>query len=274
MQTRQEMLEYLNNAIVALENRHVIDDKFKDRQSALPADFNRTPHTPAGSLNEVWSDGYRDTGAALGFTLAQARRLLTMARPVVLWLQLSHDGLETGLLYGPGLSTFGFDPAQMIIGRMKRIEDLLWATEEAIACRSVAAVITDVTRFHTILDFTVSRRLSLRAQNTGTAVFMMRYGQNREASAARFRWHVAAIKSAKTIFDTQAPGSARWRVHLEKGQQQAGIHGGRDIYILNWTKDGLEIDEHTHHNKQELSAAASLSGASSVLLGDRLPQTA
>lgn len=274
VRARQKMLDHLKNAIVALERRHVPDAGFADAQDVALRRADGVPYALAGSLNEMWVDGSRDAGAALGFVFAQARGLLTVPRPAVLWLHLSHDGLQTGLPYGPGLSAFGFDPARLVIGRMKRIEDLLWAMEEAIACRSVAAVVADIAQGHKVLDFTVSRRLSLRAQSAGTAVFMVRYGRGREASAARFRWHVAGSKSAEMAFDARAPGAARWQVKLEKGQYQNGTDGGRNTYILKWTKDGFDIDEHPLSAQQEPVVASSLSGAASSPMGDRLSQTA
>ena len=55
--------------------------------------------------------------------------------------------------------------------------ELLWAVEEAIACKAVAAVIADVGHEAKVLDFTATRRLSLRSSSGGSSVFLIRYGR-------------------------------------------------------------------------------------------------
>jgi protein ImuA len=288
VKARQEILADLQKAIVALEKRHVLDPVVDFGLGRDPANTTggsgaplslqppiaQPPFAPAGSLNEVWVDGHRDSGAALGFTFAQAHHLLKGPRSIVLWLHLFRDGAEIGLPYGPGLTAFGIAPEQIVLGQMKRVEDILWAIEEAIACRSVAAVVADIAYPHKVIDFTVSRRLGLRAQKAGTTVFMMRYGQNREASAAQFRWRVGALQSAPNAFNARALGALRWQLHLEKCHQKAAFFGGRDHWILNWTKDGLDIDRDRARDWHYAPTATPVSGALPTFMGERLPQTA
>jgi len=226
---------------------------------------------PAGSLSEIWGESYRDMGAMLGFTLLQARQLVDPARPALFWLQLAHEAQETGLPYGAGLAGLGLDPAQVVLGRMARIEDLLWAAEEALACRAVAAVIADLGRPHRLFDFTASRRLSLRAEASGVALFVLRCARAREASAAHLRWQVMPEQSAPTPFDARAPGRARWQVRLEKGGETMT---GQRHWILDWTANGFSISDPDGTNRRGPAAGAPLSGAPSAVLGHRLPETA
>src|SRR5690606_31798639 len=102
--------------------------------------------------------------------------------------------------------------------RAATITELLWALEEALACRAVAAVIADLARPHKALDFTASRRLALRSAASGGSLFLTRYGRGREASAARYRWRVVPRPSRPAPWDARAPGGPRWRVTLEKGR--------------------------------------------------------
>ncbi|UXN74465.1 hypothetical protein N8D56_04785 [Devosia sp. A8/3-2] len=92
---------------------------------------------------------------------------------------MSKQSREMGLPYGPGLVSFGFDPASLILVRPANMVELLWAAEEALACKAVAAVIADIADQPKILDFTASRRLSLRAASSGTSFLLLRYGTGR-----------------------------------------------------------------------------------------------
>lgn len=230
--------------------------------------------TPKGVLHEVWTDETRNAGATLGFSLGQARGLLTPSRQAVLWLQLAHDSQEIGLPYGAGLAGFGFDPRRLVIGRVQKIKDLLWAAEEAIACRSVAAIVADIGHPSKILDFTATRRLALRAQSGGTSLFLLRYGHQREVSAAAYRWRVHPTLSTPMPFDTRAPGGVRWHVQLEKGHGLKGSHKENNDWILNWTKNGFELDENRQGGVQHRTATTALSGAQPAPLGHRLSETA
>jgi protein ImuA len=221
--------------------------------------------TPPGALHEVFASEPRDGGASLGFTLGQARLLLTTERPAVLFIQLANDGQELGLPYGAGLASRGFPPRQLVIAQVQTIVELLWGIEEAVACRAVAAVVADISTHSKVLDFTASRRLSLRAGSSGASVFMMRYGNGREASAAQYRWQVAPLLSATRPFDPRAPGEVRWRVTLEKGRLAAD---GRVNWILGWTENGFELAD-TPKRKSEPVARPALHGAVSAQMGNR-----
>jgi len=244
------------------------------------------PRVGAGTLSELFTDTTRDAGAGFGFALMQARGALSAERPVVLFLQMRAEAQETGLPYGPGLLRFGFDPQALAVVRTGTIAELLWAMEEAAGCCNVAAVIGDVGRGHTKLDFTASRRLSLRAESFSAMLMLLRSGTNREASAAVFRFHVAALLSAETPFDARAPGAMRCRVTLEKGARQGTRHGagsggqdalGQDFWDLRWSENGLVADGALPGVGQPRSGtggAKALSGADAAGLADRLSQTA
>ena len=258
------------------------------------------PQIGPGTLSEIFADAPRDAGPAFGFALHQAQGLIAPERPAVLFLQMRGEAQETGLPYGPGLFGFGFDPDALAVVRTDTIAELLWAMEEAAGCGSVAAVIGDSVRTHKQLDFTASRRLSLRAENFGVALMLMRTGTEREASAATFRFHAAAAQSAEAAFDTRAPGASRIRIVLEKGARRLGTQStgqdayGRNFWDLRWSENGLVMDKafpgETGSPVRERDLAKSsgpgghfpsrpdgrpaLSGADAAGLGDRLSQTA
>jgi protein ImuA len=142
--------------------------------------------------------------------------------------------------------------------------------EEAIACNAVAAVIADIGHEATILDFTATRRLSLRSSAAGSSVFLIRYGPEREATAARFRWRIEPITSGEVAFDPRAPGGPRWQVDLEKGR----LGSRKDP--LNWTLDltenGFALAEPQKRPGTLPATGAPLPGAAPAALGYRLSQ--
>jgi protein ImuA len=260
-------LDTLRQRITALETNPVLRDA---ELSAVPSGLLACP---PGSVHEVFADTVRDGGAALGFAFAEARGMLAPTRPAILFLQLQTDAQEMGLPYGLGLNSFKLDPERLVYIRTDTIVELLWAIEEAIACRAVAAVVADIVHPHKALDFTASRRLSLRAASSGASVFVVRYGREREASAARFRWQVSPAPSQPPPYDANAPGSPRWQVTLEKGSL-----GGRrkvapegEVFLVDWTENGFErvdANDRTRGARRPTSAF----GTASAALGDRLPQ--
>jgi protein ImuA len=216
------------------------------------------------------------TGSALGFALAQAKSMLAAGRSAILYLQLQSDALETGLPYEFGLKDFGLVAEQVVFIRPQTIVELLWAIEEAIACRAVAAVVADIVHAHKALDFTASRRMSLRAAASGASVFLVRYARDREASAARFRWKVVPELSWSPPFDERAPGPPRWRVVLEKGslgQRRKAASGGEE-YLVDWSENGFVMAD--IENKRAVAAVprrSALPHAAPGALGDRLSET-
>lgn len=195
---------------------------------------------PAGLVHEIFADDTRSAGAALGFALGLSRQQVMGERQGVLYLQLAGEAQETGLPYGLGFPRFGFDARQLVLGRIGSVAEMLWALEEAIACRAVAAVVADFATHPKALDFTVSRRLGLRSAASGTSVLLLRYGREREASAARLRWRVTPAVSAGQPFDPQAPGPPRFRVGIEKrrlgGRSQRAE--GQEL-LVEWTENGF-----------------------------------
>jgi protein ImuA len=260
-------LETLRQQIAALETNPLLKDA---ALVSVPAGLLAPP---SGSVHEVFADGTRDGGAALGFAFAQTRFMLEPNRSAVLFLQLRADAQELGLPYGLGLGGFGLDAERLVYIRPETIAELLWAIEEAIACRAVAAVVADIAHPHKALDFIASRRLSLRAAASGASVFLVRYGREREASAAKFRWRVAPALSQPPPYDANAPGLPRWRVTLEKGSlggRRKAAPGG-EVFLVDWTENGFErvdADGRTGGARR----AAAVSGAPSAALGDRLSE--
>ncbi|MGV8956089.1 MAG: hypothetical protein ACOH2M_33665 [Cypionkella sp.] len=262
---RQVRLAALRASIANIEKRPALAEARVLPQQVADA----FPRLAGGLVQEVFTDARRNGGAALGFALGQARGLLGGARSAVIYLQLSSEAQEMGLPYGPGLVGFGFDPDALVLIRPANIAELLWAAEEALACAAVAAVIADIAGQPKVLDFTASRRLSLRAAEAGATMFLLRYGAWREASAAQLRWHVVPQLSADTPYDARAPGEVRWQARLEKG---AVTDRQNQQWLLEWTKNGFQVIDDGAVGAAGPVERPALPGAVPAMLAHRLSE--
>ena len=263
---RQQRIAALRDSIADIERKPAL----AEARAVMHDDGSGFPLPARGLLQEVFTDERRHAGAVLGFALAQARGLLNRQRPAVIYLQMIKDSQELGLPYGPGMLSFGFDPDALVLVRAANMAELLWAAEEALACKAVAAVVADIAGHQKILDFTASRRLNLRASSAGCSIFLLRYGTSREASAAHLRWRLTPTLSARKRFDPLAPGAPRWRAQLEKGvllKQQTE-------WLLGWTQDGFTTLDAARRHANAVAAEPSLPGAVPAHLADRLSETA
>src|SRR5205807_8543730 len=82
-------------------------------------------------------------------------------------------------LYGPGLMTYGLDPARLVLVSAARDEEILWAMEEGLRTRGLAAVIGEVGR----LPMVAGRRLQLAAERSGVTALVLRRWRNGEEAA-------------------------------------------------------------------------------------------
>ncbi|WIJ25524.1 ImuA family protein [Devosia sp. RR2S18] len=264
---RQQRLAALRDTIANIERKPALANAAV-RHTVGAGQF---PVLGPGMVQEIFTDEHRNCGASLGFALGLGQQLLGGPRQVLVYLQLAGESQELGVPYGAGLLSFGLDPAQLILVRPKDMVELLWAAEEALACRGVAAVVAEIGGQPKILDFTASRRLSLRAQASKTSIFLLRYGTGREASAAQFRWHIGGARSGEMPYDPRAPGETRWRVVREKG---ALAQREQQEWILGWSENGFYIVDTAADHAPERRTGTTLPSAPSPQLGDRLRQTA
>lgn len=269
-------LDALRAQIAALEKRPVLADGaalLAQKPEAGKDPLLTLLNAPPGLLHEVFADEHRQSGAALGFTLGLARSLIAQNRQALIYLQLGAEAQEIGLPYGLGFQSFGLTPDTLVIGRIGTLPELLWALEESLACRAVAGVIVDLASHPKALDFTVSRRISLRAAAAGTSAFLIRYGKGREASAARLRWHVKPEVSAADPFDAGAPGNPRFVIEIEKLRLGQATRTGQHHLIVDWTENGfVSVDPRKQRPLAPLRRPAPPSRPLPAALGDRLSQ--
>jgi protein ImuA len=112
--------------------------------------------------------------------------------------------------------------------------DALWAFEEALRCRALAAVAAEIDD----VDLTQSRRLQLAAELGGTTALLLRPpGELALPSAARTRWRIESRAGAGE--------TPRWRVELARVQGGAPRNWTIDVSGPTWS---LAEDETLHRD--------------------------
>lgn len=149
------------------------------------------------ALHELSAAAPTQFGAAAGFALALAARAEDRAKQT-LFIATDFACLEAGTLYGPGLDLFGLPMERLLIARVPRPVDALFAMEEALKCRALSAVIAEFPEG--TADLTASRRLTLAAREGGALGLLLRHTPTPMPSAARTRWHVASTPSMPDEF--------------------------------------------------------------------------
>ena len=187
---------------------------------------------PRGTLHEIAAPGEAHCAAATGFALGlSSLRSGTHAARSVVWLAEDMALAESGAPYGPGLMDFALAPERLLTVAAAHRRDLLWAMEEALRCRAVAAVIGELRPG--ALDRVAVRRLSLAAAESGALALLLRAAPADDASTATTRWIVGAAPSA-----TERP---RFAVELVRNRR-----GPLGAWILEWSDSNERFLLATH----------------------------
>jgi len=162
-------------------------------------------------------------GAAAGFALTLASLASEQAKQT-LWIATDFGTLETGALYGPGLGHIGLNPERLLVVRVARPIDALFAAEEALKCRALSAVVAELSGEP---DLTATRRLTLAAREGGALGLLLRHKLSDAPSAAFTRWQVAAAPSLPDEFGGLGPTA----FHLSLTRNRRGPCGA---WTLSW----------------------------------------
>ena len=179
------------------------------------------------ALHEVAAAAPLHVGAATGFALALTARAI--AQKQALFIATDFSCREGGGPYGLGLDQFGLSMRRLIVTRVARPLDALFAAEEALKCRALAAVIVELTSEP---DLTATRRLALAAREGGTFGLLLRGKPGTAPSAAATRWTISGAPSVPDEFG----GLGRTTFTLSLTRNRLGPCG-------RWT---LVWDHHEH----------------------------
>jgi protein ImuA len=187
---------------------------------------------PCGALHELAPAAPIYLGAASGFAIALAA-LAAGRRGEVLWIATDLAAGEGGNPYGPGLDLFGLPAARLLVLRVPRPVDVLWAMEEALRCRGLACVVAELTGHGAEADLTATRRLVLAARDGGSGSsgggfgLLIRHRATVVPSAAATRWQIAAAPSEPDAYG----GLGRTRFDLTLSKNRRGPSGR---WIIEW----------------------------------------
>jgi len=158
-----------------------------------------------GALHEIGPAAPLQGGAAAGFAMALAARTLRGHSHAV-WIQPDFNVAEAGALYGPGLDLMGLPMGRLVILRVPRPRDALWAMEEALKCRAAGVVVAELTGEEA--DLTATRRLALAAREGGGLGLILHPNTcpaNSQPSTATTRWEVASARGERDRFGGLGP---------------------------------------------------------------------
>jgi protein ImuA len=179
------------------------------------------------ALHEIRAETTREAAAAAGFATALLVRLTAADdRPILLVLEEAVLR-EGGHPYGPGIGQFGLAADRLVVVETRRPEEALWVFEEGLRCAGLAAVLCELRGHPRVLDLTASRRLALRARDSGVTGLLLRQAARAEPGAAQTRWRVLP-RPAGTLDDfPEGIGRPAWRLDLERNR--AGRTGSFDL---------------------------------------------
>lgn len=191
-----------------------------------------------GALHEVQARRGGDMPAATGFTLGLTRRgqgVSGLERPL-LWIRPEIADRELGRPDAPGLATLGLDFRQVILARAPDVAAALKAAEDGARCAGLGGLILELWGEPRALDLTATRRLALRAGQTGVTCFLLRASSQQAPTAVATRWQVAPALS--TGLTAEAPGHSAFNVTLLRhrgGEGTRPVEGGS--WNLEWDRE-------------------------------------
>jgi len=191
---------------------------------------------PTAAIHEFLSNGYASAAATSGFLAGLLQKFIGGDAPCI-WVSTQRT------IYPPALAAFGVAPERIVFVDAASERDALWATEEALKCAGLAAVVCEVSE----LSFTASRRLQLAVEDSRVTGFIHRCNPRQVGTnACVARWRITPVESVPED-GLPGVGHPRWSVELQK------IRNGRPgAWHLEWTGKDFR-----HVPVAALSAAAS-----------------
>ncbi len=215
----------LQKEIISLQGSAAAPEGERIRTGLGPLEKAFPQHTfPVAAIHEFISRERTDAAATSGFISGLLHRFLQHSDGPCLWIS------NRRTVYPPALKAFGFAPERVVFVDLAREKDALWAAEEALGCKGLAAVVCEIGE----LSFTGSRRLQLAVERSRVTGFIHRYKPRLEGTnACVSRWRITPLASAPEE-GLPGVGHPRWAVHLLK------IRNGRPgTWHLEWTSDGF-----------------------------------
>jgi hypothetical protein len=246
MPTRDQTLAQLQQKLRSLEQaRWSLNERISSGCAALDRLLPRGGFVP-GTLVE-WFAEERGQGAGTlamivsGQACRQRGALVVMDR--------------AGQFYPPAAVAWGIDPTKLIVVRATSPQDELWALDQALRCRGVAAVWASLER----LESRAFRRLQLAAEAGGSLGLLLR--------PVRARGRPSWADIQLLVESRCGPSSRRLRVELLRCRGQGSGKAVEGASVELEIDEQLEIDEYSgalklaesrRHETRSLRLATSL----------------
>jgi len=232
---------------------------------------------PPGSLHEIRCAHSRDAGALTGFAMALLSRMNQHAAKPVLWISAPFADTTNMSLFPQGLANLGFDPDRLVIVTPLSVKHALWAADEAAKCTDLAAVILHIQGHPRTLDMTATRRLNLRASESGTSVLILRQSSEEEANAAITRWCIKPRLSCQldmhgSLKPDAGIGHTAFFAHLERNRQ--GATGAASATWNHQIRGFCHVRHKDHIQEQSGTQSGAQSEQGATLPQHRLPLSA
>jgi protein ImuA len=234
---RKGVLDRLQKDILSLQGYHQLPT-----ENNIPIGFrpieNRFPlaRFPVGCMHEFINLSVEGASATAGFIAALLHSRMQLGG-ACLWISASRT------LFPAALSLYGIAPHQVIFVDVRSEKEVLYATEEALKCNRLTAVMSEIKE----LNFRVSRRFQLAAEKSRVTGFVLRT-QPRALSttACVSRWQVTPLPSELSD-GMPGVGFPRWSVELQKVR-----NGKPGKWIIEWTAGGFrEVKDNSTMQAQE-----------------------
>jgi protein ImuA len=178
---------------------------------------------PTGAIHEFLAEEPENAAACGGFLSGLLNKLMQKGG-ACLWISTSRT------LFPPALKSYGLNPDRIIFIDLKRDRDILWATEEALKCKSLASVIAEINE----ISFTESRRLQLVVEKSKVTGFILRRNTKKlSTTACVARWKITSL-SSELEYGMPGLGFPRWNVELLKVR-----NGNPGSWKIEWHAGGF-----------------------------------
>lgn len=160
---------------------------------------------PTGTIHEFISEKPEHRACTSAF-ISGVLTKLNNQNGVYIWIAKQKQ------LFPVGLRKFGIQPHQIIFINLVKPKDILWATEEALKCKSLSGVISELED----ITFAQSQRLQLTVEKSKVTGFILRTQTDRiNATACAARWQIKPLTSENKE-RLPGVGFAKWQVDLLK----------------------------------------------------------
>jgi protein ImuA len=185
-----------------------------------------------GALHEIHAASPREAGAAAGFALGLAGRLMRMRDGPLLWLRHAMAEREYGRFHAPGLAEMGLDPRRLVTVGAGRTDDLLDAALQAMRGLKAGVVLLEPYGQAKELDMTAGRRLALAAEASRGGVTLLTLFSSRDPcpSPALTRWRISAAPAEPGPRHLMGP--PRFRAELIRSRT-----GQTGEWVMEWNSD-------------------------------------